>query len=345
MTFSSSGNSLLALRQFAVVLVTFGGISMPLTEAQQNTPGLDANVSSGIEASSRHPNLSRRPSSLEAVPDDFANAKLTPGYLLAMDVFGVPEFSSLTLRVDPLGNVTIPAAGTVHVAGETLAEAQIAIAHQLTAQQILVSPQVQLNVLQFATESVTVLGEVQNPGRIQMLAPRSLADVLALAGGETVAAGNDIEIQQPDKDGPAHVLHVSYTQEETASKLQKIIVSPGDSIFVHKAGVVYVLGAVSKPGGYLMVNGGALNVLQALSLAGGTTLEAAMGGMRIYRPSDGRYEEIKVSFSRVTKGEQASLKLQLNDILFIPRSKLKTTLVDGSYLVGASITSALYRAP
>jgi polysaccharide export outer membrane protein len=322
--------------------LTFGAAP---TYARQTSPAVNANVDSGIEASTQHPVLSRRATTLEAVPEDFANAPIAPGYLLAMDVFDVPDFSGLSLRVDPNGNVSIPSAGMVHVAGDTVSEAQAAIQAKLVDQQILVRPQVQLNVLQYASGSVSVLGEVQSPGRIQMLAPRSLADVLALAGGETIAAGNDIEIQQPDAGGAARVLHVSYTQEQSSSKLQRIIIHPGDSVFVHKAGVLYVLGAVTKPGGYLMVNGGALDVLQALSLAGGTTLEAAMGGIRIYRPSDGTYREVKVHLSRITKGEDPELKLQLNDVLYVPRSKLKTTLVDGSYLVGSSITSVLYRAP
>jgi polysaccharide export outer membrane protein len=313
--------------------------------AQQGSPVVNANLDSGIAGASREPVLRRRAEDLEAVPDDFADARITPGYLLSMDVFTVPEFSGLSLRVGPTGDVTIPSAGRVHVAGDTLSEAQAAIAKRLVDQQILIAPQVELNVLQFATQSVTVLGEVQRPGRIQMLAPRSLADVLALAGGETVAAGNDIEIQQPEAAGPPKVHHVTYTQEQTSSKLQGILIHPGDSIFVHKAGVVYILGAVNKPGGYLMVNGGALDVLQAISLAGGTTLEAAMGGMRVYRPDDGHYAEIKVPFSRVTKGREPSVTLQLNDVLYVPRSRLKTTLVDGSYLVGSSITSILYRAP
>ena len=321
------------------------GLAGSRCRAQQGSAVVNANVDSGIGGSARHPVLSRRSSSLEAVPDDFANAKLTSGYLLAMDVFNVPEFSGLTLRIDPSGSVTIPTAGRVHVAGDTLFQAQDAIAKTLVDKEILVAPQVQLNVVQFATESVTVLGEVQSPGRVPMLAPRSLADVLAMTGGETPAAGNDIEIQEPDATGAYTVRHLAYTQEQSSAKLQQVVISPGASIFVHKAGVVYVLGAVNKPGGYLMVNGGSVNVLQALSLAGGTTLEAGMGGMIIYRPSDGSYQQIKVPFSKVTKGVEASLSLQLNDILYIPRSKFKTVLVDGSYLVGSSISSVMYRAP
>ena len=326
-------------------VVVFAAAHATNGQAQQGAPVVNANLDSGISGSTREPVLQRRNASLEAVPDDFADARITPGYLLSMDVFTVPEFSGLSLRVGPAGDVTIPSAGKVHVGGDTLSEAQAAIAKALVDQQILIAPQVELNVLQFATQSVTVLGEVQRPGRIQMLAPRSLADVLALAGGETVAAGNDIEIQRPDATGSPQLRHITYTQEQSSSRLQGILISPGDSIFVHKAGVVYILGAVTKPGGYLMVNGGALDVLQAISLAGGTTLEAAMGGIKIYRPDDGRYEEIKVPFSKVTKGKEASVELQLNDVLYIPRSRLKTTLVDGSSLVGSSISGILYRAP
>ncbi len=332
----------LRLAGLGALLAWAGG---PAAGAQQGSSAVNANVDSGIGGAAKHPTLSRRSSSLEAVPDDFANARLTSGYLLGMDVFNVPEFSGLTLRIDPTGSVTIPTAGSVHVAGDTIQQAQEAIAKALVEKEILVAPQVQLSVIQFATESVTVLGEVQSPGRVPMLAPRSLADVLAMTGGETPAAGNDIEIEEPDATGAYTVRHLAYTQEQSSAKLQQVLIQPGASIFVHKAGVVYVLGAVNKPGGYLMVNGGSVNVLQALSLAGGTALDAGMGGMIIYRPSDGGYQQIKVPFSKVTKGAEASLSLQLNDILYVPKSKVKTVLVDGSYLVGSSITSVLYRAP
>ena len=104
------------------------------------------------------------------------------------------------------------------------------------------------------------------------------------------------------------------------------------------------MGAVNKPGGYLMVNSGSLNIYQALSLAGGTTLDAARNGMYIIRPHDETFEQIKVPFTKLAKQSQAEIQQQWNDVLYIPRSGWRVTVLDGSAIIGAAITGATYTA-
>lgn len=119
-------------------------------------------------------------------------------------------------------------------------------------------------------------------------------------------------------------------------------VYPGDNVYVRRAGVVYVLGAVTRPGGYVMVDSGKLNIFQALSLAGGTTLDAAKNAMYIVRPHDEVFQTIKVPFNKLAKGPQAELALQGNDVLYVPRSGLRVTLLDGSAIIGAAVSGAIY---
>lgn len=313
--------------------------------AQQPGPSVSANVD--------EINLQRRPmpasaalnqSFTTAAPEDFAKAQLEPGTLLSMQVFGVPEMSNVSLRVDDEGVVFVPTLGPVHVGSMTVPEAQDAVAKAFVKAEILVSPAVQLSVVQFAANYVSVLGEVQSPGRFQMIGPHNLAEVLALAGGETLSAGNEIEIERHKQTQAMAVEQIHFMPRDPLSKLQSTMVQPGDNIYVRRAGVVYVLGAVNRPGGYVMVNGGLLNIFQALSLAGGTTLDAAKNGMYIVRPHDEVFETIKVPFNKLAKDQQAKIELQQNDVLYIPRSGLRVTMLDGSAIIGAAVNGAIYAA-
>ena len=311
--------------------------------AQQTNPSVIANIDD--------PKLQRRGNPVAQpgsptlpAPEDVAQAQLGPGTLLSMDTFGIPEYSGLSLRVDGHGDVSIPTLGPVHVAGSTLLEAQRAITESLVQAEILVSPIVQLSIVQYAAGYVSVLGEVQNPGRYQMIAPRSLADVLALAGGETLAAGGNIEIQHASSGAPGTLQQVHATQRSSLRELQATPVQPGDTVYVRRAGVVYVLGAVSKPGGYLMVDDGELNIYQALALAGGTNLDAARNSMVILRPHEETFEMIKVPFVKLAAHSPSESQLQVNDVLYVPRSGLRVTMLDGSSILGAAVGATIYTA-
>ena len=315
-------------------------------DAQQNTPIVAANLEELSNPPQRRPLAPSSQTVVTAAPEGFDEVQLSPGTLLSMDVYGIPELSGTMLRVNAEGDVSVPMLGTTHLGGLSLGQAEKALSGDFIAQEILVAPILKLNIVQFAAEYVSILGEVQSPGRYQLLAPRSLADVLALAGGETIAAGDDIEVQRAfhttmHASAPT-AQHVHYTQRDASSILQSTLVNPGDSIFVRRAGVVYVLGAVNKPGGYLMVNNGGLNIYQALSLAGGATLDAAKGGMYIIRPHGDSFEQIKVPFAKLLREQQSELQLQLNDVLYLPRSGWRVTLLDGSAIIGAAISGAIY---
>lgn len=320
------------------------GLSAIAVQAQGNTATVAASVDELSLQPGRHLLVPREVSTVTPAPEDFDKVQLVPGTLLSMNVYGIDELSALPLRVDGEGDVSVPMLGPVHVGGLTVAEAQKALAKALVSGEILVDPIVRLSVSQYAAGYVSVLGEVQSPGRFQVIAPRSLSDVLALAGGETLAAGGDIELQHTNADGSVESQHIHYAQRDPLTNLRNVLVHPGDSIFIRRAGVVYVLGAVNKPGGYLMVDGGGLSVYQALSLAGGTTLDAAKNGLYIIRPHGEGYEEVKVPLSKLVREKQSEASLQVNDVLYIPRSGWKVTFLDGSAIIGAAVNGAIYSA-
>ncbi|HTF64537.1 MAG TPA: SLBB domain-containing protein, partial [Edaphobacter sp.] len=125
-------------------------------------------------------------------------------------------------------------------------------------------------------------------------------------------------------------------------EIKSITIQPGDAVVVPRAGIVYVLGGVNRPGGYVMQEDGTLDVAQALSLAYGTSLNAAVGSIRVVRKHpDGTLQTIPVSYRKISKGKEVPLQLQAEDILYVPISKLKSVATAG---VAGSTSSALIYA-
>lgn len=278
---------------------------------------------------------------LTAVPEDFSNLKLSPGFLLDVEVYDEPELST-HVRVDNEGNISMPFIGSVHVQGKTVLQAEKLVQDKFRKGQILTNPQVSLNVEQYATASVTVLGEVQNPGRIQMLAPHNLQEVLGLAGGETNLAGDSVEVKTPTKNGVDDQTY-DYNRNGGEDSIKDVMIQPGSTITVGRAGIVYVLGAVNRPGGYVMQEGGKLNVAQALSLALGTSMQAKIKSLRVIRHGPGgQLQDIPVSYRGMMEGKQKPLQLQAEDIVYVPVSKLKATFISGAGIVGETSAAAIF---
>jgi len=319
-------------------------VAAPLSVfSQQSSPAVVSNIYEGSRSTSRQ---SRQITSagVVAIPEGFENLTLSPGYLLDMNIYNVPEMSA-QLRIDAQGFATVPLIGPVHIEGDTVPEAQKAIAAMLVEKEILKDPQVTLNILEFSSRNISVLGEVQSPGRIELLAPAPLDKVLALAGGETIEAGNDIEIEHPSSNGELNSRHVEYAQGKDSAALRTTLVEPGDTVLVHRAGIIYVLGAVNRPGGYLMVNGGSLSVIEALALAGGTTLQASTRWAVVVRKQGSGVTQFKVPLSRIEIGQALPPQLQLDDALYIPVSTWKAVLINGSNVLSAATSAAIFRVP
>jgi len=275
-----------------------------------------------------------------SVPEDFAGMKLAPGFLLNVVVYDEPDFTGPT-RVDNDGNINLAFLKPIHVAGDTVVQAKERIEKAFRDQGILKNPQVSIDVQQFATTTATVFGEVQNPGKVELLAPHSLLEVLGMVGGETSLAGNVIELRRVDGDPPSKSFH--YKRGGDTSEIRDVMVHPGDTVIVKRAGVVYVLGAVNRPGGYTMQEQGELDVAQAVSLAQGLTMQAKVSGLRVVQHQpDGQMVEIPVSYKDIMDGKEKPLSLSAGDIVYCPVNKVKTVLGQTTGLVGQTAAAAIY---
>jgi polysaccharide export outer membrane protein len=312
----------------------------------QQMPGSSTGNSSPGATSQNRPDAANATqiSGLTAVPEDFAKLTLAPGFLLSLNVLDDPDLVG-AFRIDQKGDITPPILGTIHVAGETASEARVQIRKKLLDDQILKDPQVNLTVLEYTSPEVTIVGEVANPGRYPLLAPRALLDVLALAGGATLAAGNEIQITRGGANAEPTVksILVHYSRATNPDAVKQTIVNPGDTVLVKRAGIVYVLGAVTRPGGYVMQEEGTLNVLQAISLANGTMLTADTSTIHVLRRSDqGPMVDIPLSYKKLVRAQSAEVQLQATDVVYVPTSKMKAILTNGSSIMASASSASIY---
>lgn len=274
------------------------------------------------------------------LPKDFSELRVEPGDLLSVVVYDAPELSD-GYRVDPAGDLTLPLCGKVKVQGLTSAEVAKVLEVTLQDAQVLTRPQVNVDVQQYAGHYVTVLGEVISPGRVTVIAPTKLSDVLAQAGGLTAIAGTRIKIRRAaDESAPEE--EAPYSRSESNQQAGSILVRPGDTVIVPRTGIVYVLGAVYHPGGYVMQEDGKLNVAEALALSGGTMLTAKTNGLRVVRRNpDGTVLDFELSYDGIAKGTQTPLDLQPQDIVYVPMDKIRSTLTDATAILSAATSAAI----
>ncbi len=265
--------------------------------------------------------------------------RIGPGDLLSVHVFREDDLDE-KLRVKDSGTIALPLIGTVTVAEMAAADAAAMIAHRYEAGGFLNHPQVSILIEESARQQVAVLGEVAHPGTVALSSPRSLLDVLAEAGGMLKTADRHVTIRRPSL--PAVTVLVPNDAEADLSTAP-LMVSPGDTVLVPRAGIVYVLGDVGRPGGYLMQDDAQLSVMQALALAAGSSRTAANGSARLIRKVNGVATELPLQIKAMEKGKSPDLALQNNDIIYIPFSFGKN-LALGANTIAASASSALVYA-
>lgn len=242
-----------------------------------------------------------------------------PGDLLDLTVYHVPELI-LRVRVDENGSVRLPLIGDMHLSGDTVREAEEQIAHELIQKQMVKDPQVSLLVAEFATQGITVAGEVNMPGIYPLMGPHRLYDAISAAGGLTVKAGRTISIIH--RDDPDQPEIVRLPSSDSIAKAN-VMVQSGDTVVVMKAGVVYVVGEVHHPGAFLMENNTSISILKAIALAQGTTNVASLKHACIIRKGPAGMERIPVPLNRIYHRKAHDSLLRPEDILFVPTSNPK----------------------
>ena len=260
------------------------------------------------------------------------------GDLLEVTVFDTPELSGKA-RVSNSGDVSLPLLGVLHVTGLTTDQAQKLVADALIQKQLVKEPQVSVFVAEYATQGVSVLGEVKHPGIFPSLGQHRLLDYISLAEGLTPLASTQVTITRRGT-GAGVTITMPSLQSPTSDQNPEIV--PGDTIFVARTGLIYVVGDVARPGGFALDHDQHLTVLQAIALAQGVNGTAAKSKARLIRKTAGGNQEIPVNLARLMHSRENDLPLQDNDILFVPNSSTRSVLKATQYAIGGIASAAIY---
>jgi polysaccharide biosynthesis/export protein len=318
-----SSSSLICFAGFRVFLVLLSLTSLRIVlpssaQEQQERRTAEAGYSESQRATS---------------PSRDASLRLGSGDLIEVHVYNVPDLTTKA-RVTSDGNIYMPLIEAVHVKGLTVEEAQLLLEKQLADGGFVKEPHVSIFVDQYASDGASVLGEVFKPSIYPVMGEQHLLDLISAAGGLTERAGQDVTITH--RSQPEKPVTVALGQKISANGESNVPVFPGDTIIVHRAEVVYVVGDVGRPSGFSM-GSGHLTVLQAIALAGGTTRTAKLGAARIIRKTPAGMTETPVQLKKILEAKAPDLPMQPDDILFIPTSA-------GRILAGRTLEAAVQAA-
>jgi polysaccharide export outer membrane protein len=270
---------------------------------------------------------------------------LGSGDLLGIEVFDVPELTR-DVRVSESGFISLPLLPIkVRANGLTAFQMQDKLAELLQANGLVSSPQVTVSVKEQHGEPITVIGAVETPMVIQAVRQMTLLEVLSRVGGiaedaggqilisrpaheilpESPAADEPFETEAPAPEGMTEPLTLRiglHDLLDSGDPKYNIALRGGDVVSVPRAGVVYAVGAVARPGGFVMANDRQqLTVLKVLALSGGLTTTAKKKNAVIIRQSpDADQRQIAVDLEQILAFKAEDPELQQSDILFVPNS-------------------------
>jgi polysaccharide export outer membrane protein len=268
-----------------------------------------------------------------APPGQNANLRLGPGDLLEVTVYNVPELTVRT-RVSSAGDLYLPLIDYVHVAGLSTEESQKLIEKRLSDGGFVKDPHVALFVNESLSQTASLFGEVARPGVYPVYGERRLFDLISAAGGLNDRAGRTIIITHRDSpDKPQTLTMARNISDKPEDNVQ---IQAGDTVLVQKADIVYIVGEVARPSGFLMSQG-SLTVLQAVALAGGTTASAKLDGARILRKTPDGVTETPIALKKILRAKSPDVAMKSDDILFVPTSQAK---VFGKRGIEAAIQTA-----
>ena len=266
-----------------------------------------------------------------------------PDDVLAVSIFEwemTEETKTLDARVAESGVVSLPVLGSLSVGGKTLQEIQKLIENTLAKRKIMPNPRVAIDVKEYRSKRIGVIGAVNAPGQYAIHQNVStLMDILTLAGGPAPDAGRISYILRK-KRGDVEPLRILVDMEDLFEhgKFElNAVLQGGDIVYVPRAPLIYVYGSVSDPGGFALSR--SMRILEALALAGGLNKKAATGSCKLIRKQKaGGRNTVNLNVSRIERGKDPNLFIQEGDVLFVPESRTKTIFAAFGDLVRSIFT-------
>jgi polysaccharide export outer membrane protein len=262
-------------------------------------------------------------------PTSTADYHLAPEDLLEITLYNIPESEvgitprKTEVRVAQEGSIALPLLGDVPAAGLTPSALEQSL--RTRYDQYIHKPQVGVQVKEFRGQRVTVTGAVKTPGVIQLTGPKTLVDLLSMAGGITDRAGSQVYLFRQSSEGrQSYIIDLQALARSPA--LVNMPVQSGDVINVPQSGMFFVDGAVRKPGSYPLTQ--SYTLTQALAIAGGADVTVAnMDELSIFRRRDGtEADRIEISLNEILAGKAKDPLIAPDDVIVVSMSTGKWLL-------------------
>ena len=282
--------------------------------------------------------------------------------VLDVSVFEAQELNR-EVRVSSAGEISLPLLDSVHAAGLTPRELELVL-QELLRRKYMKDPHVSVFVREMQSHPVSVLGAVRRPGVFQVRGSKTLLEILSLAegladdAGETAIIMRGAGLQNSAGSDPHETALETNTKDSQAGDIVQVnlknlldssndhqnpLVNPGDIVKVLRAGIVYVVGEVQRPGGFTMKSNEKMSVLQVIALSGGLTRTASKSGARIIRTDEqsGERAQTQINLSKILAGKEPDPMLEPKDIVFVPNSAAKTTFSRGTEVAAQTLAGLL----
>jgi len=253
----------------------------------------------------------------EAGPAALASYRVGAGDVLRVEAYNHDEISG-EFAVEAGGAISFPLLGQIEVAGRTTAEIADRL-EMLLEEDYYVDVQLQVEVTEYRSKPVTVLGEVARPGTYYLEGRTSLHQIVAEAGGIRPSAGAIIELRRlRDVEGVAEpVVRVFHTAAvSTGEEGRDVSLEPGDVVSVSVKQRYFITGEISSPGQYDLSPG--MTLMQAISQAGGQGKFASQT-VEVHRGRDDAKEIMTFDLSQIRKGKTQDPIIEAGDVLIVRR--------------------------
>lgn len=261
---------------------------------------------------------------LSEFSSDDREYRLGPGDVITVDAHQVEELRQYKVRIEGQGTVALPLIGRIDLGGLTVGEAEQRVTERLL--DYLFNPQVTIFIDDYRSQEIMITGEVVSPGIYPIRQPRSLFEVLTMAGGLKTSAGLTatvtLTVRDPESGQPEmQTLLIRLDELVRDARAGEVVLRGGDRVHVPRAGVFFVDGAVRKPGSYSIQ--GRMDLLNVMALAGGPLWSANERNVRVVRRGGGENRIIDIDMAETSETLVSDFTLQDGDIVIVGYDPLK----------------------
>lgn len=262
----------------------------------------------------------------EIQEEDLSSYVIGTGDKLEITVFRNSDLG-VSPQVDTMGEITFPLLGSMKVSGLTPYQVRDKITEGL--RKYVTNPQVTVNVSTYQSQKVTIMGEVESPGVLQIEKPQPIYELISKAGGFTANSNRDnVTILRKDKKGSRQIINIDMRKMlEEGDTTQNILVYKDDIVYVPKdIRKITVLGEVSSPGTVDVKE--RLGILEVITKVGGFTDNANKNNIIIMGKADKSHVRI-LDYQQILDNKDLSKNIVLSDgeVVYVPRENKQVLLL------------------